>query len=725
MPYIGRNFEKSDCKVLIIVDEVKDFADFKKSKYDNYCQYLIEKNGAVQKILEQYDLKKDDVACYNYRYNCKVEIKLEKLKGKELTEYNNELKNCINELKPKPEKIIVQREQIKRNVAKRKKYFDSGKITFEKFLENKGIELVECRKDGKQGPFLIIKLRTCLNVVDHFLKMFDLYKEFFIKGKKKEYDIQSEIRRKVILSSKELDELYNLSRKSSSSNLDKYDALVKKICNDFGVPFPADKAEWNSEYQFFLDKINHKLNCYCDYRCFIDELQKALFIVNKLECNSERNKVSFNKKNEVKNGKCLIVFTNDKKKTLDFVVDKCKKKYKINECNFCFFNYIDEFDLLYFLKEKNCQNLTESPLSWYNKKLVKFIVENKPSTVVFCGGLLRKTIFKNKIPSINKKIEEFLIENNISYFTEDFVTRENPSTKKSQLIQIKSLVEQLQDVLNCLNPCNSAGELVFFYNDNDIRHFIPESALHKKRQDELHAKCSVPDLELEKYDWYHKADETLQKAIKKVNEAVPRITVDGLTKVRRMIPLLEETFVPLPMFFELLDSIKYESDFPRVESLFSDLNGVKIKAYNDEFREKHKEKTYDKGKIKSYNIRLNHFYTRLKEEHYGYLELLTKTIFMEDQIEKIKIYQDLTLRVFDGGAWSIVKNRKKEIESDQRNLDLSKDDPKMVEKYSDNIKKIHGIIKKFGDDIAVRDGFRLEEKVREYLLNHLWKPKNP
>ena len=80
MPYIGRNFEKSDCKVLIIVDEVKDFADFKKSKYDNYCQYLIEKNGAVQKILEQYDLKKDDVACYNYRYNCKVEIKLEKLK---------------------------------------------------------------------------------------------------------------------------------------------------------------------------------------------------------------------------------------------------------------------------------------------------------------------------------------------------------------------------------------------------------------------------------------------------------------------------------------------------------------------------------------------------------------------------------------------------------------------------------------------------------------------
>ena len=91
-------------------------------------------------------------------------------KGKELTEYNNELRNRINQLKPC--NIIIQREQITRNVTKRKKYFDSGKITFEKFLEIKGIKLFECRKDGKQDSSLIkdrfLELKSSLNKINVF-----------------------------------------------------------------------------------------------------------------------------------------------------------------------------------------------------------------------------------------------------------------------------------------------------------------------------------------------------------------------------------------------------------------------------------------------------------------------------------------------------------------------------------------------------------------------------
>lgn len=612
-PYIGEKFERSENRILIIVDEVKDLADFRKSKYDNYCRFLIEKNDDVKKILEQYDLKKNDVACYNYRYNCKDEIKLEKLKGKELTEYNNELKNRINQIKPW--KIIIQREQITRNVAKRKKYFDSGKISFEKFLENKGIELIECRKDGKQDSSLIkeqlLELKSSLKKVDSFLKLLNPCEELFIKE-----------------------------------------------------------------------------NYYRNYRCIIDELQNASSITNKLERNDKRSNTSSNEKNEAKKGKYLIVYTKDKKVVLDNIVDKYKEIYKLSETDFCFFSYIDKFDLLYELKEKNYQNLTERPLSWYNEKLVEFVVENKPSTIVFLGGQLSKTISKNKIPSINKKIKDFLKENDIFYFTEDLVTRESISTKKDRLFQIKSLMESLQD--------------------------------------ELCSKYHVSDSELERYHRYCKANDTLQKVIRKVNEALPTLpNNDELRKVRRMIPLLQDAFVPLPMFFELLDSFKDESDYIRIKSILSDITGMKAKVYNDEFREMHKEKLYDKGKINSYNRRLNHFYTRLKEGHYGYLEFMTNTIYMEYQIEKIKIYQNPTLISFKGEAFSIVKKRNKEIESDRQILKSLKKDSECANVYREKIKKNRSIIKKFGEEIAIRDGYRLEEKVRKYLLSRLWKPKNP
>lgn len=688
MPYIGGNFEKSDCKVLIIVDEVKDFADFKKSKYDNYCRYLIEENGAVQKILEQYDLKKDDVACYNYRYNCKAKIKLEKLKGKELTEYNNELKNCINKLEPYY--IIIQREQITRNVAKRKKYFDSGKITFEKFLENKGIKRFECRKDGKQDPSLIkdqfLELKFSLNKINDFLKTLNPCQKYPVEYNKEKkckkesffiYNDQRENGRKSIISPKDLNEVYNLRQTNYSSEKEfrsdhRYDCnweeLNIKVCEELGIPFP------NSE-------INHQLQCCVDYYKIKDCIKIALLIISELVSEDEKNKTSANTKNETISGKCLMVYAKDKKVALDNIVDKYKEIYKLNETDFYFFSYIDKSGLLYDLTEKNYQNLTEKPLSWYNEKLVEFIVENKPNTIVFLGGQLKITIFKNKIPSINKKIEEFLKENNISYFTEYRVTRENPSTKKDRLIQIKSLMENLQDDLNYLNPCNAAGELVLKNKKQ-----IPESFLKEKTHDELCSKYHVPDSELERYCRYCNANGSLQKVIRKINEVI--LDDEKLEKFNRMVQLLGVAFVPLPMFFELLDSFKDESDFNRIEKIITDRSSMI--AYNVEFWKKYKDnEEYEKKKMNSYNKRLNSFYTQLKEEHYvkEFLELIKERIFVEDQIKEIKIYRDLLC--YQDFLSSHCECYRKEF-------------------YK-----------------AVRRGDFLEEKVRNGIKIRSWKPENP
>lgn len=726
MPYIGKNFEKSKYRILIIIDEINDFADFKKTKYDNYCHYLIAKNDAVKKILAQYDLKKNDVACYNYRYNCKSEIKLEELKGKELTEYNNELRNRINQLKPC--NIIIQREQITRNVAKRKKYFDSGKITFEKFLEIKGIKLFESRKDGKQDSSLIkdrfLELKSSLNKISVFLKTLNPCKKTFAKTNKEKkweeesffiYSKQSKNCKKSVISPKDLNKFYNHSQTNYASEKEflsdhqydhKWEELNIKVCEELGIPFP------NNE-------ISRQLQGCINYYNIKDCIKSALLIINELVSEDEEIKTSANTK--TKKGNYLIIFTDEKQETLDKIKAEYKEKNKLSENNFYFHSYIDNFDLLYVLKEKNYQNLTERPLSWYNERLFKFIMENKPSAIVFCGGLLTKTIFKNKIPSINKKLNEFLMENNILYFTKDRVTRESPSSKKNRLIQIKSLMEHFQGNLNYLNPCNTAGELVL---KNEKIYAIPESLYKEKTHDELHSKYGIPNLDLDKYDQYHNANDVLQDAIRKVNEVIA--DDEELIKIRRMLPLLVDAFVPLPMFFELLDSFKNEADFNHIEKIITDRSSM-IK-YNIEFGEKYKDKKeYEKKKNNSYNRRLNNFYTRLKEVHYtkDFLELMKERIFWENQIEKIKIYRDISYFVCNADEYKKIKPIEAAIKKNQSDLKRVKVDSDAAKKIKMKIGDLRSRRDKIKENIAISRGDRLDEKVREYILSQLWKPRNP
>ncbi len=729
-PYIGKNFEKSKYRILIIIDEINDFADFKKTKYDNYCHYLIAKNDAVKKILAQYDLKKNDVACYNYRYNCKSEIKLEELKGKELTEYNNELRNRINQLKPC--NIIIQREQITRNVTKRKKYFDSGKITFEKFLEIKGIKLFECRKDGKQDSSLIkdrfLELKSSLNKINVFLETLNPCIKTFAKTNKEKkreeesffiYSKQSKNCKKSVISPKDLNKFYNLSQTNYASEKEflsdhqydhKWEELNIKVCEELGIPFP------NNE-------ISRQLQGCINYYNIKDCIKSALLIINELVSEDEEIKTSANTK--TKKGNYLIIFTDEKQKTLDKIKAEYKEKNKLSENNFYFHSYIDNFDLLYVLKEKNYQNLTERPLSWYNERLFKFIMENKPSAIVFCGGLLTKTIFKNKIPSINKKLNEFLMENNILYFTKDRVTRENPSTKKDRLFQIKSLMENLQDDLNNLNPCNAAGELAL---KNEKWYGIPENLLKEKTYDELCTKYHVSDSELERYHRYRNADDTLQKVIRKVNEVMA--DDEELKKVNRMLLLLVGAFVPLPMFFELLDSFKDESDFNRIKKITTDRSSMIM--YNVEFWEKYKDKKeYEKKKISSYNKRLNNFFTRLKEGHYDkdLLELMKERIFEENQIKKIKIYRDLSFFCCNADEYEDIKEKeeriKEMIDKNRSALRKVKKDSDAAQQIKEKIDELRSQKDKIKEDIAIQRGDRPKEKDRNYILNHLWKPENP
>lgn len=711
MPYIGKNFEKSKYRILVIIDELKDYADFRKSKYDNYCHYLIEKNNNIKFFLKKYHLKKSDIACYNYRYDCKSETKLKDLKGKELSKYNNELVKIINELKPW--KTPLYGLQLRKTIN-RKQIVDSGKkMYFEEFLKHKNIYLPEdeygtYRKDGKQDPSLIknqlLKLKSSLNDIEFFLKFYNpCIKSYFI------YSAQCECCRKIILSPKDLDKLWNLSQGRYEEKLEN---LNIKICKKLGISFPDSRI--SSQLQYCMD--------YCDAK---DCMKNALLIISELISEDKRNKTPANTKNEAIRGKCLMVYAKDKKEALDKIVDKYKEKYKLRENDFYCFNYIDKFDLLYSLKEKNCQNLTERPLSWYNKKLVKFIVENKPSTIVFLGGQLTKTISKNKIPSINKKIEEFLRENNISYFTEDLVTRENPSTKKDRLFQIKSLMENLQDDLNYLNPCNAAGELVL---KNEKLYAIPESFFEEKSHDELISKYGVPDFELEKYNRFCNADNILQKAIRKVNEVIA--DDEELKKVNRMLLLLVGAFVPLPMFFELLDSFKDESDFNRIKKIITDRSSMIM--YNVEFWEKYKDKEeYEKKKISSYNKRLNNFYTRLKEGHYvkDLLELMKERIFEENQIKKIKIYRDLSFFYYNADEYEDIKEKeepiKEMIDKNRSALRKVKKDSDAAQQIKEKIDELRSQKDKIKEDIAIQRGDRPKEEDRNYILNRLWKPKNP
>lgn len=286
-------------------------------------------------------------------------------------------------------------------------------------------------------------------------------------------------------------------------------------------------------------------------------------------------------------------------------------------------------------------------------------------------------------------------------------------------------MESLQDDLSCLNPCNAAGELVL---RNEKRYGIPESYLKEKTHNELRSKYHVSDSELERYHRYRKANDTLQKVIRKVNEVMP--DDEELKKVNRMLLLLVNAFVPLPMFFELLDSFKDESDFNRIKKIITDRSSMV--EYNVEFWKKYKDKEeYEKKKIHSYNKRLNNFYTRLKEGHYvkDLLELMKERIFEENQIKKIKIYQDLSFFSCNADEYEDIKEKEEPI---KEMIEKNRSALRVVKKYSDaaqqikeNMGKLRSKKNKIKERIEIQRGDRPKEEDRNYILNHLWKPKNP
>lgn len=187
--YIGKNFEKSDKRVLFVtsVTDVKNFVGDKDNfkveykivskkkgskedkpkikSYKDYFDYL-KKENKINEFLSKYNrkynahLSEDDIALYNYIYDCDVQgikdklelakrisgsVILSKLKSKLLdNKYNEMFQKQVSQIEPCPQLIVYVSAQIERTIRRQGLKLDA-------FLSNLGINSVILNSDGKQN----------------------------------------------------------------------------------------------------------------------------------------------------------------------------------------------------------------------------------------------------------------------------------------------------------------------------------------------------------------------------------------------------------------------------------------------------------------------------------------------------------------------------------------------------------------------------------------------
>ena len=344
-------------------------------------------------------------------------------------------------------------------------------------------------------------------------------------------------------------------------------------------------------------------------------------------------------------------------------------KSKLNKEVVALWGYITDYD-----ENNQFKGLSDSQIL-YQKGLKKFrlacqnfIYANKPQFVYFIDKSFARELRK-KVNGC--KFKEFLEGEHIEYslISRDGKNKErkNKELKNDTLLKIKNmlgeLVSSLENFEQKIITSDNQGERFFKYKGdshkktklislkfldelNNLKTFVgtdeefSKDHSYDKLYQDLNLKKGIPTFYLDAYLMYKEAIDLSREMMQKIKKLFP--PNEELIKLNRLLLLLSgaECYIALPMFFELLDSLKLNSDGNLECNVFK--NKQSTIDYNNDFYERHKvHKYYDDEKIRSYEKRLNTFYHQLEIGGYSkdFLEIMEENIFCENEIKRIRIYR--------------------------------------------------------------------------------------